>query len=113
MHDHLWSGADLKLRDARNTLDEMREVLRPSNSGRNAALESTGMVASGPVWQTKFFQLVGRFVAEVRAVTSIIEASFGEDRGHPDMKAWWPTLSIGEQPRPSLISLAVAWPAGA
>ena len=69
MQDHLWAGVDLKLRDARNTLDEMRNALRPPLPTKESIIqESTGTIVGGPDWQTKFYQLVARFLAEVRSV---------------------------------------------
>jgi hypothetical protein len=104
MHDDLWAGVDLRLRDARNTLDDMRKALRPPPPTKESIiLESTGAIVGGPDWQTKFYPLVARFLAEARSIPSIIEASFGYDRSQ-QMKSWWNSLPPDEQQRRSAFS---------
>lgn len=104
-HDDLWIGVDLRLRDARNTLDEMRKVLQPPvPTAQSIVQESIGTIIGGPDWQRSFYQLVARFLAEVRSVPWIIEASFGEDRSSK-MKAWWSSLPPGEQTRRKAFSV--------
>jgi hypothetical protein len=83
----------------------MRKALRPPPPTKESIiLESTGAIVGGPDWQTKFYPLVARFLAEVRTVPWVIEASFGEDCGNSVMKAWWATLPPDEQQRRSTFS---------
>jgi hypothetical protein len=90
MHDELWAGIDLRLRNARKTLDDMRKVFQPAQPTHwRVVQESAGAIVGGPDWQQSFYQIVARLLAEVRAVPWIIEASFGEDRKSAVMSAWW------------------------
>jgi len=98
-HDDLWTGVDLKIQAARDSLEEMRKVFRPPMpTAWSVVQESTGTIVGGPDWQKIFYPLVARFLSEVRSVPWIIEASFGEDRS-PKMHAWWSSLPPGEQTR--------------
>jgi hypothetical protein len=75
MHDRPWAGIDLRLQNARDTLDEARKVLqRPALGVQRIVQESAGAIIPGHDWQSKFYSLVTRFLAEVRAVPWIIEA---------------------------------------
>jgi hypothetical protein len=54
----------------------------------------------GPDWQGMIWQLVSRFLAEVRSVPPIIEACFGKDLKSREMKNWWnDDLTLDEQQR--------------
>jgi hypothetical protein len=97
-HTKLWPGIDLKLQNAAEALTKMRNVLRPSSSAMHAVLESTGARVGGPDWQNNFWPLVPLFLVEVRSIPWNIEACFGHDRS-PRVKAWWDSLSPGEQQR--------------
>jgi hypothetical protein len=99
-HQHLWEGVDLKLQAARTTVEEMRKVLQPApKTAWTIVQESTGAIVGGPDWQSKFWPLVNRFLAEVRSVPAIIEACFGKDDGSREMKSWWKGLAPDEQQR--------------
>jgi hypothetical protein len=72
-HDHLWVGVNLKIQAARTSLDEMRKTLQPPvPTARSVVQESTSTIVGGPDWQGSFYQLVARFLAEVRSVPWIL-----------------------------------------
>lgn len=99
-HDDLWKGIDLKIKAAQTTLEQMRKVLRPpAPTSASVVQESAGTIVGGPDWQSTFWPLVNRFLAEVRSVPSIIEACFGKDLGSREMKVWWNWRDPDEQRR--------------
>jgi hypothetical protein len=89
-HDDLWTGIDLKIQAARTTFEEMRKVFRPPTATAWAIIqESTGTIVGGPDWQRSFYQLVARFLAEVRSVPWIIAGellSQGSSSSAPDFR---------------------------
>jgi hypothetical protein len=98
--DDLWLGIDLKLQAAQGTLADMRKALRLAPpTALTVAQESGGAISGGPDWQSNFWPLVNRFLAEVRSVPAIIEACFGKDLGSREMRIWWAGLDPGEQKR--------------
>jgi hypothetical protein len=54
---------------------------------------------SAPRSYPAFYSGVSTFLEKVRSVSSIIEACFGKDLGHPRMKTWFNALSEDEQRR--------------
>jgi hypothetical protein len=96
MHEHLWRGVDVRIRDAEDSYREMRASLAPPRqAGR--------LIAAGVVpdtrWQDNLDRHVKTFLSSVRSIPWIIEACFGKDLGSPEMKDWWKRLPPEEQQR--------------
>jgi hypothetical protein len=99
VYEHPWLGVDGRIREAERSYREMgRSISPPDHTWENVALVAAGVDVNRP-WQDTFYEHISTFLAKVRSVPSIIEASFGKDLGSRQMKNWWNTLSADEWQR--------------
>jgi hypothetical protein len=98
MHDELWSGAQLKIENARQQLSGMQRAIQPPEpTATNVALEASGAIVGG-LWQPAFYSHVDAFLSAARSVPEIIQCCFGVDQAGV-MRAWFNGLPVEEQQR--------------
>jgi len=98
MYEELWSGAALKIDNARFFLESMGKSLRgPERSQINVALQSSGAIVDTQ-WQRSFYAYLDGFLAMARSVPEIIHCCFGADQSGP-MRPWFDALSDTERIR--------------
>ena len=99
MHQHLWSGADLKLDHARYQFERMGKALEPpAHTAMNVVLEISGAMVGG-MWHRAFYASLDAFLSASRSIPEIVQCCFGVDTGHPTMRDWFKNLDSGEQER--------------
>jgi len=100
MHEELWAGADLKIKNAGFFFEEMgRSLQPPERTAMNVIQQSTGAIIGKP-WERPFYANLDAFLAMARSVPDIIQWCFGEDstmKMKTRLKPWFDTLSPSEQ----------------
>jgi len=98
MHEELWAGVEIKLRNAEFHFGKMdRSRQPPEQTWSNVALEASGAIIDTG-WQRSFYAHLDAFLSATRSVAEIIKCCFGVDQ-HPTMTAWFNERPAEEQER--------------
>ena len=100
MNEQLWSGVDLKVEYASFHFSEMhRAVAYRQPTAHEIAMTASGNTIVGNDWQRRFYPQFDALLAAARSIPWIIEACFGADNGHREMRDWLDRLDVDERAR--------------